>query len=230
MAGLVCFTIDGMAPKAGQRRALRARLSRFVTSTSAPAPRSRAFRPGWWCTEEEVDGLVEAVAEHRRRSHRGGGPMTVRCAPATRWPAGHRAALCLSFDVDGVYGEPTTNRRTTPTRISQTAYDPTGTSPPPRAPRRFRRPRHLLLGRPRRRRRTRPRRAGRRRGARDRAPHLGPPLPQPAERRRAARRHGAAAWKRWSASPVSGPPGTRRPVGATTMPPTPSPRSSVCRG
>ncbi len=43
------------------------------------------------------------------------------------WPAGHRAALCVSIDVDGRYGE--TNART-PDQfwIAQTAYDATGTA------------------------------------------------------------------------------------------------------
>lgn len=44
---------------------------------------------------------------------------------AGRWPEGYRAALCVSVDVDGRYGE--TNARTPdPFWINQTAYDPTG--------------------------------------------------------------------------------------------------------
>ena len=42
------------------------------------------------------------------------------------WPAGYRAALCVSIDVDGRYGE--ANARTPDAFwINQTAYDPTGT-------------------------------------------------------------------------------------------------------
>ncbi len=45
---------------------------------------------------------------------------------AGRWPEGYRAALCVSVDVDGRYGE--TNARTPDAFwIHQTAYDPTGT-------------------------------------------------------------------------------------------------------
>lgn len=42
------------------------------------------------------------------------------------WPAGHRAALCVSIDVDGRYGE-TYARTPDPFWIHQTAYDPAGT-------------------------------------------------------------------------------------------------------
>jgi peptidoglycan/xylan/chitin deacetylase (PgdA/CDA1 family) len=46
---------------------------------------------------------------------------------ATRpgWPGGHRAALCVSIDVDGRYGE-ANSRPPDPYWINQTAYDPTG--------------------------------------------------------------------------------------------------------
>jgi peptidoglycan/xylan/chitin deacetylase (PgdA/CDA1 family) len=43
------------------------------------------------------------------------------------WPAGHRAALCLTFDVDGVYGEANYRRPDETYWLSQTAYDTTGT-------------------------------------------------------------------------------------------------------
>ncbi len=42
------------------------------------------------------------------------------------WPAEHRAALCVSIDVDGRYGE-THARNPDPFWIHQTAYDATGT-------------------------------------------------------------------------------------------------------
>ncbi len=43
------------------------------------------------------------------------------------WPAGHRAALCLSFDVDGPYGEANSRGEQETYWVSQTAYDATGT-------------------------------------------------------------------------------------------------------
>lgn len=42
-----------------------------------------------------------------------------------RWPGGYRAALCVSVDVDGKYGE-TNARNPDAFWIHQTAYDPTG--------------------------------------------------------------------------------------------------------
>jgi peptidoglycan/xylan/chitin deacetylase (PgdA/CDA1 family) len=48
-------------------------------------------------------------------------------ASAPIWPAGHRSALCLSFDVDGVYGEANYQPSTNTYAISQTEYDPAGT-------------------------------------------------------------------------------------------------------
>jgi peptidoglycan/xylan/chitin deacetylase (PgdA/CDA1 family) len=46
---------------------------------------------------------------------------------APNWPGGHRAALCLTFDVDGVYGEANYQDPTNTYMISQTDYDPAGT-------------------------------------------------------------------------------------------------------
>lgn len=46
-------------------------------------------------------------------------------APA-RWPGGHRAALCLSFDVDGPYGEQNYQDPGNVYGISQTEYEPFG--------------------------------------------------------------------------------------------------------
>ena len=44
------------------------------------------------------------------------------------WPAGHRAALCLSFDVDGHYGEANYRKPDETYWLSKTAYDPVGVS------------------------------------------------------------------------------------------------------
>ena len=43
------------------------------------------------------------------------------------WPAGHRAALCVSIDVDGRYGEANVRATDETDWLNQTAYDPTGT-------------------------------------------------------------------------------------------------------
>src|SRR5688572_24923501 len=46
--------------------------------------------------------------------------------PVHRWPGGHRAALCLTFDVDGPYGERNYQPATNAYAISQTEYEPFG--------------------------------------------------------------------------------------------------------
>ena len=46
--------------------------------------------------------------------------------PSQRWPAGHRAALCVSIDVDGPYGELNYQPPANWYDISQTDYDPAG--------------------------------------------------------------------------------------------------------
>ncbi len=46
--------------------------------------------------------------------------------PGDRWPAGYRAALCVSIDVDGRYGEANYRPADDTYWLSQTAYDPTG--------------------------------------------------------------------------------------------------------
>jgi peptidoglycan/xylan/chitin deacetylase (PgdA/CDA1 family) len=45
-----------------------------------------------------------------------------------RWPEGYRAALCVSIDVDGRYGEANYRALDDTYWLSQTAYDPTGTN------------------------------------------------------------------------------------------------------
>jgi peptidoglycan/xylan/chitin deacetylase (PgdA/CDA1 family) len=50
-----------------------------------------------------------------------------RNSVASRWPAGHRAALCVSIDVDGVYGEANYRSPDDVYWISQALYDPAGT-------------------------------------------------------------------------------------------------------
>lgn len=49
-----------------------------------------------------------------------------RFSKGTQWPAGHRAALCLTFDVDGPYGERNYQPTTNTYAISQTEYEPFG--------------------------------------------------------------------------------------------------------
>lgn len=46
---------------------------------------------------------------------------------APLWPGGHRAALCVSIDVDGVYGEANYRDADDVYWISQALYDPAGT-------------------------------------------------------------------------------------------------------
>lgn len=62
MAGLVCFAVDGWHPR-DVMDALHDRgyTIRFVEY--APGPTVARVSCGWWCTEDEVDGLVAAVAE-----------------------------------------------------------------------------------------------------------------------------------------------------------------------
>lgn len=46
--------------------------------------------------------------------------------PIHRWPGGHRAALCLTFDVDGPYGERNYQPESNTYAISQAEYEPFG--------------------------------------------------------------------------------------------------------
>ena len=46
--------------------------------------------------------------------------------PPDRWPANHRAAVCVTFDVDGSYGEKGYRDPSNTYWISQTEYDPFG--------------------------------------------------------------------------------------------------------
>ena len=52
--------------------------------------------------------------------------MTVDRKVHSVWPGGHRAALCLSFDVDGPYGERNYQPAANTYAISQTEYEPFG--------------------------------------------------------------------------------------------------------
>jgi L-cysteine/cystine lyase len=62
MAGLVCFTVDGMIPKAVSDAVYEKGFTiRYVDQR--PGPAAVRASAGWWCTEDEVDGLVTAVGE-----------------------------------------------------------------------------------------------------------------------------------------------------------------------
>jgi len=62
MAGMVCFNIDGMHPKAvSEALAERGYTIRYVEAK--PCPTSARISTSWWTTEEEVDGLVRAIGE-----------------------------------------------------------------------------------------------------------------------------------------------------------------------
>jgi peptidoglycan-N-acetylglucosamine deacetylase len=52
--------------------------------------------------------------------------MTDGVQPTPLWPAGYRAAVCLTFDVDGHYGEANHRQPDETYWLSQTAYDPVG--------------------------------------------------------------------------------------------------------
>jgi L-cysteine/cystine lyase len=65
MAGLVCFTVDGMHPKAVTEAAFeRGFTIRYVDQR--PGPTAARVSTGWWCTEDEVDGLIGAIDEIAR--------------------------------------------------------------------------------------------------------------------------------------------------------------------
>lgn len=62
MAGLVCFTVAGMAPKAVSDAAYeRGYTIRYVDQR--PGPAIVRASTGWWCSEEEIDGLRDVIAE-----------------------------------------------------------------------------------------------------------------------------------------------------------------------
>ena len=60
MAGLVCFTVEGMTPKSVSDAAYeRGYTIRFVDQR--PGPAVVRASTGWWCTEDEIDGLIAAI-------------------------------------------------------------------------------------------------------------------------------------------------------------------------
>ena len=65
MAGLVCFTVEGKTVKdISDAVYQRGYTIRYVDQR--PGPSVVRVSTGWWCTEEEVDGLVAAIAEVAR--------------------------------------------------------------------------------------------------------------------------------------------------------------------
>ena len=62
MAGMVCFITEGMHPKAvSEAVAEKGYTIRYVEAR--PCPTSARISTSWWTTEEEVDGLCEAIAQ-----------------------------------------------------------------------------------------------------------------------------------------------------------------------
>ena len=62
MAGMVCFNIDGMHPRdVSMELAERGFTIRYVEAH--PCPTTARVSASWWTTEEEVDGLVAAIAD-----------------------------------------------------------------------------------------------------------------------------------------------------------------------
>jgi L-cysteine/cystine lyase len=65
MAGLVCFTVAGKAVKEVSDAAYEKGYTiRYVDQR--PGPAAVRVSTGWWCTEDEVDGLIAAIAEIAR--------------------------------------------------------------------------------------------------------------------------------------------------------------------
>jgi len=65
MAGLVCFTVEGKAVKDVSDAVYeRGHTIRYVDQR--PGPAAVRVSTGWWCTEDEVDSLVAAIAEVAR--------------------------------------------------------------------------------------------------------------------------------------------------------------------
>jgi len=61
MAGLVCFTAEGIAPKEMAARLYERNLTIRYVETK-PCPNVARVAAAWWNTEEEVDRLITAVA------------------------------------------------------------------------------------------------------------------------------------------------------------------------
>lgn len=62
MAGMVCFNIPGIHPKdVSEKLAERGHTIRYVDQT--PGATTARISTGWWCTEDEVDGLVAEIAK-----------------------------------------------------------------------------------------------------------------------------------------------------------------------
>jgi L-cysteine/cystine lyase len=65
MGGLVCFTVEGKGVKEVSDAVYEKGYTiRFVDQR--PGPSVVRVSTGWWCTEEEVDGLVAAIADVAR--------------------------------------------------------------------------------------------------------------------------------------------------------------------
>ena len=62
MAGLVCFTVDGKDVKSVSDAVYdRGHTIRYVDQR--PGPATVRVSTGWWCTEQEVDSLISAIAD-----------------------------------------------------------------------------------------------------------------------------------------------------------------------
>ena len=61
MAGMICFNIPGMAPvTVSEKLAERGQIIRFVDQR--PSEATARASTAWWCTEDEIDNLVEEIA------------------------------------------------------------------------------------------------------------------------------------------------------------------------
>jgi L-cysteine/cystine lyase len=62
MAGIVCFTVDGTSVHEVVDRAFSSGYT-IRAVDQRPGPTVVRASTGWWCTEDEIDGLIEVVAE-----------------------------------------------------------------------------------------------------------------------------------------------------------------------
>jgi len=66
MAGLVSFKVDGIPPK----QLSDAAYERGFTIRSVdqrPGPAAVRASTGWWCTEAEIDGLIDLIGEFAKK-------------------------------------------------------------------------------------------------------------------------------------------------------------------
>jgi L-cysteine/cystine lyase len=66
MAGLVSFTVDGIPPKQLNDSAYERGFT-IRSIEQRPGPAAVRASTGWWCTEGEIDGLIELISEFAKK-------------------------------------------------------------------------------------------------------------------------------------------------------------------